>query len=75
MSTEIAFDSNRVGHRTQRVFHATWCEMNGERLLNLVFRGRDMETRVERTRARLPEKTRAAETRERRYRVAAAIGR
>lgn len=29
MSGEIAFDSNRVGHRTQRVFHATWCEMNG----------------------------------------------
>ena len=29
MSTEIAFDGNRVGHRTQRVFHATWCEMNG----------------------------------------------
>ena len=29
MSGEIAFDGNRVGHRTQRVFHATWCEMNG----------------------------------------------
>lgn len=29
MSTEIAFDGNRVGHRTQRVFHVTWCEMNG----------------------------------------------
>ena len=29
MIGEIAFDSNRVGHRTQRVFHATWCEMNG----------------------------------------------
>lgn len=29
MSTETAFDGNRVGHRTQRVFHATWCEMNG----------------------------------------------
>ena len=28
MSGEIAFDGNRVGHRTQRVFHATWCEMN-----------------------------------------------
>ena len=55
VSTEIAFDGNRVGHRTQRVFHATWCEMNGERLLNLVFRGRDMEARIERTRARLPE--------------------
>ena len=30
MSGEIAFDSNRVGHRTQRVFHSTWCEMNGQ---------------------------------------------
>ena len=29
MNTETAFDGNRVGHRTQRVFHATWCEMNG----------------------------------------------
>ena len=35
----------------------------GSGLLNLVFRGRDMETRIKRTRARLPEKTRAAETR------------
>ena len=175
MSTEIAFDGNRVGHRTQRVFHATWCEMNGlsvwltpttaqeiagrvslieinrwaremkrakgwpeakrdavkvadvamvewsegkereflmaglaaswpderaapadavvrvfrermarmpgarlemtgERLLNLAHGERDLTTRIEETRARLPEKTRAAETRERRYRAAAAIG-
>ena len=50
-------------------------EMTGERLLNLAHGERDLATRIEETRARLPEKTRAAETRERRYRAAAAIGR
>ena len=49
-------------------------EMTGERLLNLAHGERDLATRIEETRARLPEKTRAAETRERRYRAAAAIG-
>ena len=50
-------------------------EMTGERLLNLAHGERDLATRIEETRARLPEKTRAAETRERRYRAAADIGR
>ena len=47
-------------------------EMTGERLLNLAHGERDLATCIEETRARLPEKTRAAETRERRYRAAAA---
>ena len=55
-----------------RAFRERMARMPGARLE--MTGERDLATRIEETRARLPEKTRAAETRERRYRAAAAIG-